>query len=89
MWSARYFQKYLPSLVRLGAISLEHKLHRNLVLNDLIRVKLPPQKDYEAEMSIVSTSSERIEECRLSRCGLPRERGSYAICAKMVMLTHE
>ena len=49
---------------QLSQVILQY-LNKNLVLsNELIKVELPPWKIYKADVSSVSPSSQRIEECR-------------------------
>ena len=58
--------------------------HENSVSNELIWIKLSPQKDQKGDVASVSPSSERIKELQVL-CGLYKERTSEAIGRNMEM----
>ena len=52
--------------------------YQNLVSNELLGVKIPPQKSHKADVPSISPSSVRAEELWIG-CGLGRERMSYML----------
>ena len=56
----RYRSTFRTVIWRLLYVSKLSLFYENVVLNELIRAKMPPCKEHEAEVSRVSPSSERI-----------------------------